>query len=502
MIRRFSWAGLLVLVAGVVLLASRRAPANVTDEGYLLHGIHRVQSGQLPGADFHAYMPLRYWLGAAVAAHQPMELLELRNLELVILVASLLLLWSSVPASSRCPRAVLIAASAVFLYAPGPWHKSLELAATLGVAAAGARALGSPADRSGWTLAFGFTCGLAFGVRMELGLALCAVGALSAGLRGAKGILTFLAGSSALVLVLSSPFAAAGRLRDALGFYGRELISSLGGTGGGTNPFLTGTSPGGSELTIRWIFIAAVLATLGVVTAVAVDAVRRRCGRRQAVFLVAVAVVRLAPLCHGFDASHLLQGLPTAYVACAAARRGRLRLLCLSVLILVHLAVGISTGDSYYTGRWRAPPGFEVPRTGVLAGIRTPPWQLELAGELSQLLKPPGSRARTLVAVPYGPLFICLSEAVNPTGSDIFFPGFDSARELARALRGEQSSMPCPSWVLLDGGVVDHRESPDLRGDVFGLGKAIDEHCDLTRSIGHWRIYRHRNPASTGDQSG
>ena len=40
---------------------------NLSDEGYLVYGAKRVLNGQIPGVDFHAYMPGRYLVLAASA---------------------------------------------------------------------------------------------------------------------------------------------------------------------------------------------------------------------------------------------------------------------------------------------------------------------------------------------------------------------------------------------------------------------------------------------------
>jgi hypothetical protein len=370
MARRLAFLALIVCLTTVVLLGSRRSPANVTDEGYLLAGVHRCQTGQLPGADFHAYMPLRYWLAAAVATESPMPLLRLRDLEMVVLVGAMLLFLAAVPGAG-CPRALVVVAALVFVVAPGPWHKAVEIAAVLGVATAGTRML--QAQRRTDLLILGLSCGIAGAVRMELGAAVLVLSLVAAGWRRPERPALVLAGALVPMLVLGTPYLAAGRWRDGISFYSGELISSLSGLGAATNPYLSGPDPAGSEASVRWLLPLAFVAVVAVIVAAAGRLLVTRSRDRSALLLTVIALVRMVPVLHGLDASHLLQGMPTAYLPVLAVQRGRLRWLCLVILIVVHLGIAVNTEESYYTGSWRAGPDCRQPETGVLNGVWTPP---------------------------------------------------------------------------------------------------------------------------------
>jgi len=58
--RSYIWSYVVGILSLAYYLSFYNYGLNLSDEGYLVYGAERLMSGQIPGADFHAYMPGRY----------------------------------------------------------------------------------------------------------------------------------------------------------------------------------------------------------------------------------------------------------------------------------------------------------------------------------------------------------------------------------------------------------------------------------------------------------
>jgi len=298
----------------------------------------------------------------------------------------------------------------------------------------------------------------------------------------------FFTGTAIPIVTLASVYLSAGKLRAAMSFYFSELTSSLGAVGAVTNPFLAVAGVSGSEIESRVLFIVAVALSFAIVIWSVTIATRDWRDSLLSVFVGMIAMARLFPVWYHFDASHLIQGLPTAYLAPVFCLRGRSRWSAIMLLASIHLGVGLSMSDGYYAGRWQAEPPFEVASDGVLRGLNTPQWQFSLQDQLITATRLGRTEPPEVVAVPYSPLLTCLVDGFNPTRSDIYFPGSTSTRALVGALSQPTSLTPLPEWFFVDRsayivGFHDISQPP-------GLFQTVRNSATLTAATDNWEIYK------------
>lgn len=91
------------------------------DEGFLVDGAERVLRGQLPGSDFMAYPPGRYFLLALLFKLFEVNLWVSRFMEISFLLINGILMFY-IGTRLMPPRMALIS-SFVLMTFPGPWHK-------------------------------------------------------------------------------------------------------------------------------------------------------------------------------------------------------------------------------------------------------------------------------------------------------------------------------------------------------------------------------------------
>ena len=98
---------------------------NLSDEGYLVYGAKRVLSGQIPGADFHAYMPGRYVTLASLFKVFGTDILVERVMWVLVrvIIAALFFKLSTI----FLPVLIALMPTFLIILIPGPWHKSFEM---------------------------------------------------------------------------------------------------------------------------------------------------------------------------------------------------------------------------------------------------------------------------------------------------------------------------------------------------------------------------------------
>ena len=139
---------------------------NLSDEGYLVYGAERVLSGQLPGADFHAYMPGRYLVLAALFKIFGAGIVVERVMWVVVRIFIVLLYCQL--SLTLVPRSIAFIPSFLLIILPGPWHKSFELLFPLIWLIAVYFYLYNSHLRS--ALILGLTVGITLFFRIEIGL--------------------------------------------------------------------------------------------------------------------------------------------------------------------------------------------------------------------------------------------------------------------------------------------------------------------------------------------
>ncbi len=445
---------------------------NLSDEGYLVYGARRVLSGQVPGADFHAYMPGRYLVLSLFFKLFGQNIIVERLMWVIVRVIIALLFFRL--STRLLPPVVALVPTLLIIFVPGPWHKGFELLFPLFWLLS---VHGYLTQQRKWSIFFlGLASGLTFFFRLEIGIITLV---LSGMILGVNRMVTFRADvqpttalsrprrcvfSHELVIFVSSfllvllPYVVflwcrSGILKSVF-FYAHELLAGL----GGSNPFLvsitsvvrSATSPQevGVEGPVPYLLGCFGLVYLIMFGVLCFIFFRRRWGNIDFfVFILTIyGFAQLYQVISSLDVSHLLQAGPFTYllasfllyevygkiiktesihrpisflrnVSAIAFVGGGLALSLFFLLIILR-----DQEDFYYTGSFRV----RQPDMISLASDRAHVFvQAEAADEILGALnyiKTNSNPDEGLTAMIYLPMFNFLAERENPLFYDIFFP--------------------------------------------------------------------------------
>ncbi len=453
--RRELWISVAIVVCALTYyLAFFNFGINPSDEGYLCYGTHRVLQGQVPGADFHAYEPGRYWVLAPFFHLFGADVVVERAVLLCLRVLICLIAYRA--ARLYLPISLALIAAAPTVLVPGPWHKSwFPLLMLIGFLLAHRLA-----RRPGRWLAFagGLIVGIGAVFRLDIGLFTGVLVTASlvtvarthpGGPRTFMGLIPwFIGGVLSPVTAACTALALQGRLLPALTFFVNEYVNAS-GTLERIHPKIAGF-PSFTACLRQFphdLFELMIWLSMGsAVLLVTVAAVR---WRRERSAPLALLLLCLAWACTFVgvlfqpDRSHLLQNGPllwitivtSLYLAEGVFRSWRepgrsrstrpwpsalLAALATGGLIVDNLfGAGI---NSYYTGSIRMRFGPHEPSGFNHATLSIDPWIAEEYRGILEFIKTrsrPGDGLATCFCLP---MFNFMSERENPTGLDILFP--------------------------------------------------------------------------------
>ena len=420
---------------------------NPSDEGYLVFGVSRVLSGQMPGADFHAYEPGRYWLMAPFFALFGTDVLVERAVLLIHRVAIVVLVF-------LCGRRFLPTVHALIptvttLVLPGPWHKSWFALMLLLALLSAARYLEKPSDRR--LAVGGVLSGTALLFRLDLGvfsivlwgiahIARTSRESMPSWARGARRWLRFVSWAAVPVGLAGGWYAMQGKLAAALSFYLSEYLHASGDLER-IHPKIAGFPSLGRAISsfpenlFHIVIWASIVSFVALATSILIRARRERCVPWPEVLLAATWCCAFVAVAVQPDRSHLLQNGPPLYLVGVAAlvalgrelgghTHHRLAAVMPIVLLGALVAENLLAPDinAYYTGSIRMRFGPQV-RAGLPhATVKLPPWIAEEYHGLLDFVRSsssPGDGVATCFCLP---MINVMADRPNPTGLDILFP--------------------------------------------------------------------------------
>jgi hypothetical protein len=507
-------------------LSRFRVGLELEDEGFLAHGAIRVMEGQVPHRDFFSLQPpLSFYSSAAVYRLAGPSLLSLRKFGLFLYLLIPVLVFLLARVWSR--RAVALLAAVPCLFLGMPYSHFVPFAAWQGVALSllsgtlYAWAAFRGARPRVFLVLSGVAAGLALLARHDQGfyLTLSILGSglvlhlwhrrtsaaggarpgtetavlQTAGLEPAKLLLWWLAGLGAVGLPAVLWFFAKGAIPEMW----RQLVvfplTTYARTSSVPFPSLRTalTSPAGSHVVLFYLPI--LFGALGLVYLLRRVA-RRRVGPDEAglAFVLLWSILFYLQVLTRSDIPHLLITLTPAFVLFAIGLQRAIheletrlgftssnprRPVGPAVLLIVVLGGG---GFIYQTRNAFLPrvpavlSEVDLPRAGVLAeGGR------ELASFVRDLQQrvPPG---RSMLALPYQPMFYFLCERRNPTRWEYLWPGDQSAEELLTMVR--QARADPPALVLI-------RKEAELENWLGLVLDYVHQDFRLTGQAGDFALY-------------
>ncbi len=453
--RRDTWIAIAIAALGLAYYLSYfNFGINPSDEGYLCYGTHRVLEGQVPGADFHAYEPGRYWVLAPFFHLFGTDVVVERAVLLILRVIICLLAYRA--ARLFLPISLALLATLPTLLIPGPWHKSWFSLLMLTAYLVAQRTVRKPGR---WLpFAGGLVVGIGTVFRLDIGLfsgVLVASSLVAAATsRGASQrtftsmLPRFIAGVLGPIATACAVLAFQGGLYRALTFFISEYLNASGGLErihpkiSGFPSLMTSLADAPRDLFELMIWLSMGSAVL----LVTVAAIRWRSDRSAPLPVLLLCLVWACAFVGVFfqpDRSHLLQNGPLLVIAGVTSlylAEGQLRRQFQagepnqtrpwSSALLATLFAGIFIAEnlfgaginSYYTGSIRMRFGPHEPPGLPHATLRLDPWTAdEYRGILNFVTT--HSRPDDGIATCFClPMFNFLGERENPTGLDILFP--------------------------------------------------------------------------------
>ena len=476
----FALAVLLGLTAYHLIITLPCAP-NLTDEGYLLAGVDRTLAGQLPGADFHAYAPGRYFSLSLLFKAFGRNMLVERGFWLVLRLACVILVFFLIQKNLGALCAVLL--SLPMVLAPGPWHKTLI--PFLGLLTLWTLTRAANSDRAAtisgcdsrpprskywiWLLS-GLVLGVTAVFRIDLFVFtfiswIAVLVSLHAGQSRWRILLASLAGLFIPIAPLALHYSWHGKAKAALTFYFSEIT---GAASGGINPFLQSNNPLGliasghqPKVVVGLLALLIAAMALAGIFVVGVFFIRRR-PKPDLLPPVILGAYAAAITWSQPDMPHALQVLPLIGVLAAYLislfrvwRPSRMAYLYAGIVFGLVVSITWTTPNSYGTGSFRM-----CPVDGRRLKIATAPL-IDDAGHASEIerivtiIKNHRSDAGTIFVVPYLPLYYFLAEKKNPSGRDALLP------HTVGTTRKQEDIIASVKRAMPDLVVADRRSLPD-----------------------------------------
>jgi hypothetical protein len=490
----------------------------LTDEGFLAYGAVRVLDGQLPNRDFVSLQPpLSFYSVALVFELLGESLASMRALGLLLHTLIALLVYALARQLTRSLPALVVALPAtmvglpLFLFVPFAVWQGMAL--SLFAALLFMRAVANGA--AGWGIAAGSVTALALLARHDQGLYLVvSLLAYAVFLRVADDrsgdpvavsrlLGRWAVGFGAVVLPLASVWFLAGAASDMLEQLVVFPLTTYARTSSIPMPWFRASQHTGESLLVACFYLPPLVQGL---TAVWLGATFVRGGfrKREATiaFVVIFAALFYLQVVTRSDVNHLLVTLAPFFALCGvwmgeAMERTSSRIGSLlggesrrrDALLGAALVLACACGIGVWAGVQLRPHlsrSFDEPMATVSlprAGIRL---EEPRARALTQLVTIIGHQVppdRSILCLPYQPMFYFLAERRNPTRWNYLWPGDQSESDHLALI--EQARADPPGLVLLTSRQDLGRWAPEVVAYV-------DAEFDLEAQRGPLTIYRPR----------
>jgi len=489
---------LIVLALGLALGLSRyRHDIDFGDEGFLAYGAVRVMEGQLPCRDFVTLQPpLSFYSVAATFKILGTSLVSLRVLGLALHLAIALLVYVLTRQLARPPMALAAALPATVLGLPyfcfvpsAVWH---GVVAALVAAFCALRAAAT--ERRGWAVAGGIATMLTILSRQDLGfyllialavfiLALRFASKATPGVAGRRLVSAWAASAAALAVPLGLYWTASG----ALPFMFRQLVwfplTRYAETSSLPMPRLGFDQPPEAFLLALLFYLPP--AVVGV-TAIwlLVSAVRKRFRQEHARvgFIAALSLLFYVQVLVRSDVFHLMITLAPFFVLCGCVLDRASGLLerrigklvgsearwtsCVAEQAVLLVAVSCAALFVWFTAPILLPRLDPDARTLSIdrGGVFLSPGRASGIESVKEAIQYYAEPDRSILCLPYQPMFYFLAERRNPTRWNYIWPG-DQSEEDHRALI-EQAREDPPAIVVVAGWSEVNEYAPAILGYV------------------------------------
>jgi hypothetical protein len=469
----YFWVFLIGIVSLCYYLSYFNFGINLSDEGYLVYGAKRFLNGQIPGVDFHAYMPGRYILLALLFKTFGLNLLFERSMWVFVRVIIAILYFRLSIKFVSPTIAIIITCLAVLT--PGPWHKSFETLFPIAWFLALYAYLMQPKTTKIFFL--GLMGGMTLFFRLEIGLVILSLSYVALLFNHVYlskqtfvllklqpnysyhkinlDIIILLTGNILIFLPYIIFLATRSSVLKGFEFYWHELVMGL---TLGDNPFLQPIAPlskifsaGESYQLGEWLplfFYCFVCIHLCAITFSLYLIIKKKADLKIIFyfFLAVYGCILLYQVMSLPDTSHLLQAGPFIYlIAGYLIHRGYQKISgitsdarlkshfknifplafvvgCTIILGLYILDVLTGEKDFYYTGSYKIKQTEAIKLGGVRASLLVDPDQKRHINNIVNYLTENSRNNDSLLTMLYIPMFNFLSGLDNPTFYDIYFP--------------------------------------------------------------------------------
>jgi len=470
--RSYIWSYVVGILSLAYYLSFYNYGLNLSDEGYLVYGAERLMSGQIPGADFHAYMPGRY-LVLAFLFDLFGENIIVERLMWVVVRAIIAILFFRLSTRFLPPLIAFVPTLLVILI-PGPWHKGFETLFPLAWLLSVRFYLTD--GRAVRAFVMGLLGGATLFFRVEMGLMVIFLSIVTIGMKRlslrppevasavskkdleantlSQDIIIFLTGPVLIFLpYLIFLWFRSGVLKSFF-FYTQELFAGLGGSNPFLRPLPSLVEIFSSPLKIDFggmlpYFLYFFFIVYAVSAARLIIVLPRRKWAPEDGFLCIITIYGMISLYTAVsqpDRSHLLQVGPLAYLLTGfvlyqcykkifgtggsfRSKNFLRRILgvifvCCSLTLPVIFVLDMLAGqkDFYYTGSFMVRQSNMTKVAYSKAGVFLVPEQGDQLLKVVNFIKKNARINDGLLTILYSPMFNFLTERHNPTFYDIFFP--------------------------------------------------------------------------------